>query len=652
MKNPRSFSWRRTSNRNGNRWAAAAMIAGAAAAATTLVATAAQARTPPAGGIKVDHFGYRPADAKVAVVSADPGAAVEIRTHVPPEGGNRTEGTVVFRIPVDGGSIAAQGVDGPSSGETLWWIDFTPFASPGTYRLVSPLLGDRSEDFEIRGDVYDGVMRKALETFYLQRCNTAKAAAHAGAWADEQVCHPSDATAGPADGQTSSGVFDLRGGWHDAGDYNKYVWGDLALAVLPLLRAFEDHPSVFPDGGLGIPEAGNGTSDLLDEIRWELDWMLSMQLPTGAVLRRLKAPTYESSSPPSADVSVRGYFDPDLESGAVFTGVLAAASRVYAGAGLSSFAATLRDAALLSWSWLATQGDSDLKAWAAAEVFRLDPAVSAAKDYVDGYDAAAWKGRFLHATAFDTQAALTYVEAPGATAAVAANMRGSLADQVDFIFSQDDLYRNGMPDWAYHWGSNQVRAGYGLFLSWAAELGTTGARDAAELIRHAQSFLHYFHGQNPLNMVYLTNMTGLGGEHASYQLYHAWFGDSRSPFSTTNYLGKPETVGEPAYPYFAGVDNHGVSDDDVSLLGPAPGFVPGGPNKDYSGDSTPPADAVFYNLFYRDWADNGDQGNPRPWEITENSIKYQGLYAALVSYFAAGGQIFADGFESGDTSGW
>ncbi len=69
----------------------------------------------------------------------------------------------------------------------------------------------------------------------------------------------------------SHGTLDLRGGWHDAVDYNKYVWGDLALAVLPLLRAFEDHPSIFPDGGLSIPEAGNGTPDLLDEIRWELD---------------------------------------------------------------------------------------------------------------------------------------------------------------------------------------------------------------------------------------------------------------------------------------------------------------------------------------------------------------------------------------------
>ena len=82
-----------------------------------------------------------------------------------------------------------------------------------------------------------------------------------------------------------------------------------------------------------------------------------------------------------------------------------------------------------------------------------------------------------------------------------------------------------------------------------------------------------------------------------------------------------------------------------------PGIVPGGPNKDYSGDAFPPLGSVYYNRFYRDWNDQ-TVWTARTWEITENSISYQGPYVALGAYFMGGGGLFSDGFESGDTSAW
>jgi len=75
-----------------------------------------------------------------------------------------------------------------------------------------------------------------------------------------------------------------------------------------------------------------------------------------------------------------------------------------------------------------------------------------------------------------------------------------------------------------------------------------------------------------------------------------------------------------------------VGDNKASLIGPPPGFVPGGPNKDYSGDATPPASAGFYNRYYRDWADQ-IVWTAVTWEITENSIGYQGTYVALGAYY-------------------
>ncbi len=133
-------------------------------------------------------------------------------------------------------------------------------------------------------------------------------------------------------------------------------------------------------------------------------------------------------------------------------------------------------------------------------------------------------------------------------------------------------------------------------------------------------------------MVYLSNMASLGGEHSSFQFYHAWFGDSNNNHSRINFIGKPTTIVEPDYPYFKGTDNHGVNDNKTSVLGPAPGFVPGGPDASYTGTASPPLNVSFYNRTYRDWNDQ-IVWTARTWEITENSIGYQGPYVALGAYF-------------------
>lgn len=593
-----------------------------------LLAGAAARAAPVTTAIKLDNFGYRPGDAKVAVFSANPGAAVQVRTPA---------GAVVFSVPADGGSITAKGTDW-SSGHSIWWVDFSPLSAAGSYHLYSPSLAAQSYEFLVAPAVYNDVLRAAVRTFYRQRCGLAKTAAFAGPWADGAACHLADAATTAAAGSADRGALDLRGGWHDAGDYNKYVWTAAATAILSLLRAFEDQPQAFPDGDLGIPESGNGVPDVLDEVKWELDFFLKMQLPSGAVLSQTHVPGFAADSPPSADLNLRYYQDPTFESGAVFTGSCAYASRVFAAAGQAAYAATLKDAALLGWTWLQPQADpADLqvratKAWAAAELLRTEPTLGSARSYVDAFHAD-WAAAFLNVSAYDTHAAITYTQTASATPATVSAMRTALGNQVDYVFASDDLYRNGMPDWSYFWGSNAMRGAYGAFLLQAAKLGASGSHSAGECRARALELLHYFHGQNPLSMVYLTNMAPLGGEHSSFQFYHAWQGDSEGAFSRAYFVGKPAAVVEPAYPYFAGTDNLGVTDGKSSVLGPAPGFVPGGPNWSYGGTAVPPGGATHPNLAYRDWNDQSDW-TARTWEITENSIGYQGPYVALAAAFA------------------
>ncbi len=211
---------------------------------------------------KIDNFGYRSGDAKVAVFSADPGLSVEVC--------RSSDDTVVYTVPADGGSITFKGSDGMNSGDTVWWVDFSGFASDGTYRLFSAQLGAQSYDFEIRDDIYNQAVLAGLKTYYYQRCNVAKQTAHAGNWADPAACHTGDATTSAANGHVDRGSLDLSGGHHDAGDYNKYVWTALSTSVFQMLRAYEDNPGVFTDNQINIPESGNGLPDILDEVKVDL----------------------------------------------------------------------------------------------------------------------------------------------------------------------------------------------------------------------------------------------------------------------------------------------------------------------------------------------------------------------------------------------
>lgn len=585
--------------------------------------TEGQAPREPFAALRLDNLGYRPGDAKVAVSATDPGPVIEVRRGASEE--------PVLQVIASDGLVRAKGQDA-ASGDDVWWVDVSALSAPGTYYVWSPSRRLRSYDFVVGDDVYRGALRAALKTFYWQRCGVAKAKANALDWADERPCHTGDTSTLAARGHKDRGPKDLAGGWHDAGDYNKYVWYSVSNAILYLLRAWEAAPELFPDGFLDIPEAGNGVSDLLDEVKWELDYLLKMQLPDGSVLSRVHAAgDANGKAPPSTDDAPRFYEDPTVDGGGVFTGSCALASRVFTRAGQGAYGARLKAAALAGWTWLVAQpAHPEEKLWAAAEVFRLDPTVESARSYLErGRD---WSKAGLSAGHYAAHAAVTHLRTPEAGRDLAAALRVQIGLEVDRLFHADDLYRNGMPATSYHWGSNSKRAAAGVLLLDAADLAATGSHTAAQCRAHALDLLHFFHGQNALGMLYLTNMASLGGEHSSWQVFHHWFGQSQSAYSRARYAGKPARIPEPDYPYFAGSDNHGVRDDKASSHGPPPGFVPGGPNRDYSGDARPPAGAGAPGRFYRDWNDQRSW-TARTWEITETSIGYQGPYVALVAAF-------------------
>jgi len=174
-----------------------------------------------------------------------------------------------------------------ASGDFLHEIDFSEFATPGSgYQIQAG--GLESAQFDISTDIYSQLKYDALAYFYHNRSGTSISVQYVGAnWArpaghitdDDVTCHKGE----DSDGNTWPGCdysLDVAGGWYDAGDFGKYVVNG-GISAWTLMDLYERFPEVYGDATLQIPEQGNDVPDLLDEARWEMEFLLSMQVPQG-----------------------------------------------------------------------------------------------------------------------------------------------------------------------------------------------------------------------------------------------------------------------------------------------------------------------------------------------------------------------------------
>ena len=230
--------------------------------------------------IRLNQLGVEAAGAKRAVL-ADPS------TNALPWTLRDAKGAVVAS-----GKTKVFGADA-SSGEHVHQIDFSGFKGSGDGYSLS-VGAAQSRPFTIGGRLYGGLKADALGFFYqnrasipiearfVQRPDLARPAGHAP---DKAACF------NKADerGQVWAGcdyTLDVSRGWYDAGDHGKYVVNG-GISVWTLLNAHERAAvlgkastlAAFADGKGRIPENANGVSDLLDEARWEMDFLMAMQVP-------------------------------------------------------------------------------------------------------------------------------------------------------------------------------------------------------------------------------------------------------------------------------------------------------------------------------------------------------------------------------------
>lgn len=148
--------------------------------------------------------------------------------------------------------------------------DFSELRTPGTYYIMAN--GWRSATFRIADDVLDEAAKSAFSMFYYARCGCKLEDSEVG----HEACHTAMAKLLNPNGQTSDVELDVSGGWHDAGDYGRYIL-PANVVVYDFLLAYQASPAFWGSDALNIPESGNGVPDLLDELRYELEWMLKMQ---------------------------------------------------------------------------------------------------------------------------------------------------------------------------------------------------------------------------------------------------------------------------------------------------------------------------------------------------------------------------------------
>ena len=170
-------------------------------------------------------------------------------------------------------------------------LDFSDFDDEGTFTIETE-DGSTSREFVI-GDssAYSEMLYDSLNYFYQNRSGIEIESKYitsgdANALARAAGHDPDNAEIEQTWGYSgSSGTIDVTGGWYDAGDHGKYVVnGGFSLWLMQnqyevaKKYGFED---VYADGTMNIPENNNSYPDLLDEARWEMDWMFSMIVDSG-----------------------------------------------------------------------------------------------------------------------------------------------------------------------------------------------------------------------------------------------------------------------------------------------------------------------------------------------------------------------------------
>lgn len=445
--------------------------------------------------VKVNQIGYKPDDVKSVLVTSPDDEKFKV-VNV------STNETVYI------GTYSAAAFD-PAMGTSVRIGDFSEVTAPGTYQIISSPSG-ASYEFDIGDGLYDDIYKDVVLMLYNQRCGTKLESSVSGDFAHD-ACHTQEAT---VYGDTSGKTYDVSGGWHDAGDYGRYVVPG-AKTVEDLFLAYEDFDYTADD--IGIPESGNGVPDLLDEARYELEWMLKMQdEATGGVYHKVTGLTFPGMVLATEETEDMVLAPISYAATADFVAVMAKASVNYAQYD-QAFADTCLAAAKKGYDFMKANPDmggfknpdeiltgeypdvglTDETFWAAAELYLAtleDGYLADTKEAIDTkYNTGlGWAG-------IGGYALYDLAKAEGIDSGLQSNAKEKFLAVAHKKLSSCQTSHIFIGIETYPWGSNMVVAGDGMYLLMASKL-----EDDPAYLEYAQKQRDYIFGFNGTGYCYVT----------------------------------------------------------------------------------------------------------------------------------------------------
>lgn len=465
--------------------------------------------------IRVCQVGYLPDETKFAMLVGKAAGPVEVR-----EVGSNSKVTVL--------QVGKAALD-PSTGDEVSLIDFSTLKRPGKYFIEIAGVG-RSHPFEIGKGAFSRAYRLALRSFYGQRCGMDVDMSPDFPEYKYKACHLDDAVYHASSGKT--GTKKCLGGWHDAGDYGRYIVNS-GITTATLLWTSELYGSKINKLKLDIPDSKPGVPDILTEVKWNLDWMLTMQDDDGGVWHKLTTANFPGFIMPAEDkqpsyiIGIGTAPFKNTTATADIAATCAIAGRVYKQFD-KAYADKCLAAAKRAWNWaianptvryqrnpqgIATGGygddnPSDEILWAAAELFRTTGEkvyndyflanYSRWKPTVNGDKPQGWPE--VNNLAMYTYALSNRKETDKTAVAT---IKADSIKAADGIVkkSQANGYRIPLKPDEYYWGSNSVVANYAMMLQIASRFQAKPAyRDSA------LDMIHYIMGRNTFNTSYVTRV--------------------------------------------------------------------------------------------------------------------------------------------------
>lgn len=446
--------------------------------------------------IITNQIGYRSKDKKVAVFRNVIGTTFSVI--------DSQTGKEVYNSAVSGP------IDNASSDETIVLGDFSSVTTPGTYQVKMDSYGV-SYPFVIDQDVYKPILKDLFRMYYLQRCGL-EVSKELGGTYSHTACHTSLATI-----YGTNKEIDVTGGWHDAGDYGRYIVA-AAVTVADLLYAYECNCNIF-DRNFNIPESNSKVPDLLSEVRYELEWMLKMQDPdTGGVYHKVTCATFPGFVMPEEENDMLIVAPVSVTATAAFVACLALAIPFYNNYD-KDFCITCYHAASKAWEALndlhisggfknpegivtgeyADTTDTDEIYWAAAQMYKLTGKPIYHEAFKNLVTDTVWHGYgWEDVGSFGNRAYLT-ASFP-IDNLIVEKITTSMKAHGKYLLdtSLNDGYGISLGT-NFVWGSNMVVANNGMSLLDSYYLTKDNAYKFA-----AKAHLDYLFGKNPMAISYVT----------------------------------------------------------------------------------------------------------------------------------------------------